>query len=500
MLFDMSVLDEEFDPAQLPSLDADARFERNALAPICRLPVDILILVLHYIQDTRGRNRRASFLADFTSEWTCVMLVCRHFRAVAVQTPTLWSAIDLRCAQEWVDLCLERTQGNIPLQISDRRSGSKEIEPYLHRAQSAVLRGDLTEVLCAPGLKLRALEVSCDRKERGNWLVVSSSTFGGKNLLLRTLRLRGFAVSLFTGAPAMPHLRELQLELITTNFTALARLWSATPRLEHLYLRSLQFSDTCNWSQRHLPYEPDMLEPVPAKVCLPHLKTLRISEELVAMSALVRMLPTPNVMLHLQLQTYAHYSQLTALGENYTEIYAACLPFLRKLLDQDHVQGGTHVRYMTRYWSDGSQVGGSFRLTSPHTYHYTPTYLPHHTVPALSFDFDCPINRPHFLLDTIETLHLEFSSEGREDTIACDPVEADSFATLTHLHTLIVDMPLPRVDWIRNWVIGRRGQIKEVKLAHSFTPPQIATLEEELRKEGLAPRISQLPPPSPDAV
>jgi hypothetical protein len=497
MLFDMSVLDEEFDPAQLPSLDADARFERNALAPICRLPVDILILVLHYIQDTRGRNQRRSFLATFTSEWMCVMLVCRHFRAVAVQTPTLWSVIDLGCAQEWVDLCLERTQGNIPLQIRDRRTGVKEMEPYLHRAQSAVLRGDLTEVLCTPGLKLRALEVFCGRIDRGHWLAVSSSTFGGKNPLLRNLRLRGFSVSLFTDAPSMPHLRELQLELITTNFTALARLWSATPRLEHLYLRILQFSDTINWSQRSLPYEPDMLEPVPAKVRLPHLKTLRISEELVAMSALVRMLPTPSVMLHLQVENYAHDHQLIALGENYTAIYAACLPFLRKLLDQDHVQGGTHVRYMPDCWPDGSHVGGYFRLTSPHK--CAATYLSHRTVPALSFDFRCPIDRPHFLLDSIETLHME-STEGHEDTVVCDPVAADSFATLTHLHTLIVDMPLARVDWIRNWVIGRRGQIKEVKLAYSFTPLQIATLEEELRKEGLTPKISQLPPSSPDNV
>jgi hypothetical protein len=115
----------------------------------------------------------------------------------------------------------------------------------------------------------------------------------------------------------------------------------------------------------------------------------------------------------------------------------------------------------------------------------------------LSFNFSCAIDRPHPLLDTMQMLHLKSSTEGQEDTIVCDPVAADSFATLTNLHTLIVEMPLAGVDWIRNWVISRRGQIEEVQLAHSFTPLQIATLAEDLLKEGLTPTISQLLPAPP---
>jgi hypothetical protein len=496
----MSVIAEEFDPNhQLPSLESDSRFQRNTLVPICCLPVEILIIILHYIQDACDCYHHSSFLVAFNFKWTRVMLVCQHFRAVAVQTPTLWSVIDLECAQKWRDLCLERTQGHTPLQIRDYGGVTRKNVLYLHRAQSAVLRGGLTEVLCAPDLKLQTLFVSCGTMDGGQGLAVSSSTFGGRNPFLRNLWLRGYAVSLLKDAPAMPHLRNLKLERITADLTALARLWSGTPRLEHLYMRHLMFSaGTRIADESELSYEPDWIEPVLDKVSLPHLKTLHIEEELVPMSALVRMLPTPSAMLWLQLREWdcRYHHRFMALGGNHAAIYAACLPFLSPLLDQAHSQGGSHVRYAASYDTDGSQRGGRFHLESPAGC-TTTNPRTNHVEAALSFNFSCAIDRPHPLLDAMQTLHLKSSTEGQEDTIVCDPVAADSFATLTNLHTLIVEMPLAGVDWIRNWVISRRGQIEEVQLAHSFTPLQIATLAEDLLKEGLTPTISQLLPAPP---
>jgi hypothetical protein len=80
--------------------DINFRIERNALAPLNRLPDEILVYIFRAVQD-RPRidsidGSTTSLPRASTHEWRHLMLVCSRFRDVALRSSVLWTYIDSR--------------------------------------------------------------------------------------------------------------------------------------------------------------------------------------------------------------------------------------------------------------------------------------------------------------------------------------------------------------------------------------------------------------------
>jgi hypothetical protein len=70
--------------------------DRNALAPFCAAPDEIIARILVGLawcpRDISSLSELTTFSCSI--EWTTVMLVCSRMRLVVLQTPELWSFID----------------------------------------------------------------------------------------------------------------------------------------------------------------------------------------------------------------------------------------------------------------------------------------------------------------------------------------------------------------------------------------------------------------------
>jgi hypothetical protein len=140
------------------------RTEHNALTPICRLPADLLILILrtyilaqktrtiqaadnddtdetwstswNYYRDPSGHDTQMSPYGPRSSYWLHLTQICSHIRNIALAAPTLWQHIDLD-ATRWAHICLERGGGtNTSLYVATSKDVEKHavmLKPHSHR-------------------------------------------------------------------------------------------------------------------------------------------------------------------------------------------------------------------------------------------------------------------------------------------------------------------------------------------------------------------------------
>ncbi|KAH6901494.1 hypothetical protein BKA70DRAFT_1157711 [Coprinopsis sp. MPI-PUGE-AT-0042] len=125
--------------ARNPALyDAEIKSQRNRLAPICLLPVEIFCRILLYCKSgpwskptetTALTSPLEYFSAMITSMrnpppiagWTLVTHVCRHWRSVALGCAELWADLDGRLSSKWLEAMVERS-ANVPISINFRSS------------------------------------------------------------------------------------------------------------------------------------------------------------------------------------------------------------------------------------------------------------------------------------------------------------------------------------------------------------------------------------------
>ncbi|KAI0308637.1 hypothetical protein OF83DRAFT_202978, partial [Amylostereum chailletii] len=120
---------------ELAALDAGAshiRFRRNSLAPVCRIPPEILAVIFElyillfqlditHVHRDPGSPRT---LANSNIAWVVSLThVCRHWRNVALGSPTLWNRVDVSTGLEWWTEMVSRS-GTVPttLDASDYAS------------------------------------------------------------------------------------------------------------------------------------------------------------------------------------------------------------------------------------------------------------------------------------------------------------------------------------------------------------------------------------------
>jgi hypothetical protein len=95
---------------------ADSNAERNASSPFCRLPPEVLGRILSFAQSplaTSAEQMSEPEWTDYNPKWMECINVCRRVRAVALETPRLWSTIPYDPYREpgaFTHLCLSRPQ------------------------------------------------------------------------------------------------------------------------------------------------------------------------------------------------------------------------------------------------------------------------------------------------------------------------------------------------------------------------------------------------------
>ncbi|KAF7798076.1 hypothetical protein EIP86_009290 [Pleurotus ostreatoroseus] len=101
------------------------RSQYNTLAPISRLPTELLSLIFRaFVDDYWASSEQEVYvmpgldIATYESSmcgWLVVLHVCRRWRSVALGEPSLWTRIELRC-EPFVTLALARS-GSLPLDV-----------------------------------------------------------------------------------------------------------------------------------------------------------------------------------------------------------------------------------------------------------------------------------------------------------------------------------------------------------------------------------------------
>ncbi|KAG1886967.1 hypothetical protein F4604DRAFT_1950945 [Suillus subluteus] len=243
------------------------RFRRNGLAPISGLPNEILTVIFEYLEE---EERLDGYDGRDIPACVAVTHVCRHWRNVALECPTLWRFIS-SSSPFWLDSIAWRKSFHTYLgsntsnfahgpcdvgQVMDLLSSQPApmLKTFKFWARDPVFLP--TGPISGPIFRgqvplLRDVEVDyCDL----SW---SLCTFGG----LRTLRVEGAPLpDLLSALRCMPALEQLTLESIECNETM---LFDEVPlaRLEHIKLCATSF-------QTAIPVFAHLALPVDVKVSL----------------------------------------------------------------------------------------------------------------------------------------------------------------------------------------------------------------------------------------
>jgi hypothetical protein len=93
---------------------------RNALAPLCNLPTEVLLDILDLLSPRTQTNHGDKLWRRYGRGrvgWASVMGVCTRMRSLVLNTPRLWADVNLNRNVEWTRLCLERSMSS-HLQVS----------------------------------------------------------------------------------------------------------------------------------------------------------------------------------------------------------------------------------------------------------------------------------------------------------------------------------------------------------------------------------------------
>jgi hypothetical protein len=293
----------------------ERRTRRNALTPLCRLPVETLRAILGFLvlsEHNHDASLRELWLRGDShpygdkATWTRVMLTCTHIRQVAIGSQELWSYVDISCAPRWTELTLQRAVHS-PLAVawSSARYPSHSRTPdeitrlsslftsLLPRACEVhiYVPGEFKNVvkthLDQPMPFLRSLLYNHDRyftPYLGNkpcTYTLSSRFLGGCTEQLVDLRIRGMEVCLDGLVfPSLVRLDMAYIDIQDKPYCLLCFLASSR-RLRTLRLRNIR----C---------KPDPVPPCPGpmqRMCLPDLVTLEVCGAPTLLLALVGALP-----------------------------------------------------------------------------------------------------------------------------------------------------------------------------------------------------------------
>ncbi|KAF7358720.1 F-box domain-containing protein [Mycena sanguinolenta] len=189
------------------ALDAYHRDCRSLLAPIRRLPPEILGDIFQLCRSSepnfsRSSNRIDCGIAHIAQESMLrVSQVCILWHTIIMGTPSLWNTISLHVSAVWG--IPQRTQVTIGLiKVAFERSGTLPLDVRL----DGVRHGDVLELVASQSARWESAKISCNSSELG-YLTAAK----GNLPLLRSLELdtRGIEAQDLDFLESVPSLRAL---------------------------------------------------------------------------------------------------------------------------------------------------------------------------------------------------------------------------------------------------------------------------------------------------
>lgn len=242
-------LDDEI--AALTSVLCNLRTQRNTFSPIARLPPEILASIFIHCAQSYKKNRHTG---SGVPDWVNVSYVCRHWRDVALDCPTLWSFLFVS-SHYWTNELLARSKA-APLKVcvdSEYPKQPKELNllekvaPQAYRIQDLCMRltpreaERILSLFSPPAPLLQTLRISVERSNYlGEPARASGTLFDGDTPALRELALINYAFPLIS--PTLCGLTSLRLRDLGTSFQpTLADLKVALSHMQdlaHLHLEN----------------------------------------------------------------------------------------------------------------------------------------------------------------------------------------------------------------------------------------------------------------------
>jgi hypothetical protein len=474
----LTELDQEIEMLELKA-------RRNMLRPLCCLPVEILGLILYFSQiplrvDVNGSRYIRTRLRTYDRCWTEYTRVCRRIRSVALETPYLWTFIEINRVDKpsaWTELCARRAKDclleiYVPADHSIRSTGmgvhlgrylgrARSLEAYMTQHQPHMTNSRSQHAIVNMSMPVLE-EMHCGMA--GNLL--NAEFMGGSCSSLLSLKLYDFAFALHKSTPNFPVLRRLELfhRSRTEEISQFIILFHHTPCLEAL---SIDTSST-----RVVINEVDTLVPVP----LSHLRTFHLKAPSSVIRAFIAIFPVPHDELSIDVTRQGHHEVDSPVPEFHT--------------------------YLSRFWSTAAE-GRRFPLgiidwTSRNSFHVViGSKFAFDTNPGSlgpRIFFSCWVDTSgltHDILELVESLHVgEFST---------DPAN-QVFSALNnhHIRYLVVenivyvrDLPRGLDPWLRER--ARVGHpLETVTFIGSSTLRRGGTVQDfadELRRDGLARNV-----------
>jgi hypothetical protein len=232
---------------------AQLKRRRNRLAPICRLPFELLIHILKLIQrpvDAFRVDYMTYSWEPFDNSWINVAAICAFMREKVMDAVDIWAVVDVHSADnKWLEYCKQRA-GDVPLTIRAvrRRTGygaSDSVHIFasknLSRARAVYLRPE--------GVGLRVIQAALHRRNPSlraldydgfgefKW---TPKLLGGSCDLLQKLVLNRVDIE---GTVPLPGLRHLSLVDFRFNEASLVPLYDMLTKAPNLEILCLNPSD-----------------------------------------------------------------------------------------------------------------------------------------------------------------------------------------------------------------------------------------------------------------
>jgi hypothetical protein len=288
----------------------------TSTATLYTLPTELIIKIIRHVQHHPSVDRISELSEDpvtprLDTSWTALFSVNVPLRTIGINSPELWTCIDLNWSLELIELFTQRAQ-HLPLTIFGCGASPKSAASWMRSYGAIAMRAKTIAVLNrddnAPIQLFEALRNTTCLKmlhltlgaHSAEILCESFSSFAEN---LTTLSLHGAVVDVL---PSLPALLTLKLQnVLMQTLSDLVALLAALRCVQDVEIDAMRWvDDFLENSKRHTP--DDVLERDGRRCPSRKLQRLRICDLPRVVFAVLRVLPYPLRILDVEVSLRAH--------------------------------------------------------------------------------------------------------------------------------------------------------------------------------------------------